>query len=212
MTEDDASYRRSVRNTVVVIAVMILVIAAALIIPPLVNPIHEQFNSTATVSSPYGLVLTLSLNGTQLAAAQGESITAWINSTSNEPTNVTASDGWALGPQGLWTKICTSGWPLGVGFMVGYYTSDNYTLGSLVQVPTPVINCPMIPPGPGYFVFPPLGSKATVDLNGTLAQWDLTSTLDLSGSQPSLRPGGVYTAVAADEWGDVAIAHFRVSQ
>lgn len=212
MTEDDASYRRSVRNTIIVIAVMVGVLAAALVIPPIVNPLHEQFNGASTVVSPYGLSLTLRLNGTQLAAGEGESLTAWLNSTSSEVANISAAAGWPLGPQGLWTKACTSGWPLGVGFMAGYYTADNYSLGSLVPVTGPLTGCPLMAGAPGSFLMQPRGSTAIVNVDGALSEWNLTSVLAIGSPQLSSQRGGVYTAIAVDEWGDVAVAHFRVNQ
>jgi hypothetical protein len=212
MASEDASYRRSVRNTIVVIVAMILVIIAALVIPPLVNPIHEEFNSSSTVASPYGLSLTLRINGTQLATGEGETLTAWLNSTSSQVANITAATNWPVGPQGLWTKICASGWPLGVGVMAGYFTADNYSQGSLVRVPIPLVSCPTMMGTPGFFLLQPHGSTAIVKVNGALADWNLTSTLGLAGSLLNSQRGGVYTAIAVDEWGDVAIAHFRVNQ
>jgi hypothetical protein len=212
MAEDDAAYRRSVRNTVIVLAAVVVVIAAALLVPPLVNPIHEQFNNTTSVASPYGFVLSLRLNGSQLTAGQGETIMAWVNSTSSVVANVSAASNWPVGPQGLWTRICTNGWPLGVGLMSGYYTSDNYTLGSLVHIPMPLVSCPISISTPGSFLLQPLGSTAIVKVGGTLAEWDLTSTLGLAGNQFSSQKDGAYTAIAVDEWGDLAIVHFRVNQ
>jgi hypothetical protein len=212
LSKDDAAYRRSVRNTVLVLAAVLVVIAAALFIPPLVSPIHEQFNGTASVVSPYGFNLNLRLNGTQLALGQGETIIAWLNSTSIQVVNVSASRNWPLGPQGLWTRICTNGWPLGVGFMAGYYTTDNYSLGSLVPIPMPLVGCPIMVGTPSYFLYAPHSSDATVGLNGTFVKWNLTSTLALGSSQLSPQRGGVYTAIAVDEWGDVVVTHFRVNQ
>jgi hypothetical protein len=191
---------------------MVFVIIAALVIPPLVNPPHEQLNSFSSVASPFGLILSLEINGTQLAAGQGESLTAWLNSTSSEVANVTSASSWPIGTQGLWTRICTSGWPLGVGIMAGYFTSDNYSLGSLVRVPMPMIGCPVMLGTPGFFLMQPRGSSAIVKVNGALATWNLTSALGVGGSLMSSQRGGVYTAIAVDEWGDIALAHFRVNQ
>lgn len=48
--------------------------------------------------------------------------------------------------------------------------------------------------------------------NGNLTEWNLTTTLALPGTEPGLQRGGVFTAIAVDEWGDMAVAHFRVNQ
>lgn len=212
MAEDDAVYRRSVRNTVIVITAMIVVIAAALIVPPLVSPAHEQFNSVTSVASPYGLSLSLRLNETQFAAGQGVAITAWINSTSSEVANISAASTWALGPRGFWTKVCTNGWPLGVGLMAGYFTTDNYSLGSLVPLPSSLVGCPISAGTPSYFLLQPRGSIAIVKLGGSLAQWNLTTVLQLSSNQLTSQRSVVFTAITVDEWGDLAITHLRLSQ
>ena len=209
MSEEDASYRRSVRNTVIVIAAMVLVVAAALSVPQLVSPVHEQFEASASVASPYGFSLNLRLNATQLGAGQGQTITAWLNSTSPQVATISAASDWPMGTDGLWTKLCTNGWPLGVGVMEGYFTAENYSLGSLVRVPMPLIGCPIQSGTPTFFLLQPQGSTAIVKVSGVLAEWNLTSTLGLAGPQLN-SSRGVYTAVAADEWGDVAITHFRV--
>lgn len=207
---EDASYRRSVRNTVAVIAIMIGVIAAALFIPPLANPAHEQFESSASVASPYGFSLNLSLNGTRIGTGQAQVVRAWLNSTSPQVANITAASAWPLGPDGLWTRICTNGWPLGVGVMKGYFAADNYSLGSLIHVPMPMVGCPIQNSAPGFYLLQSHGSTAIVKVGGALTEWNLTSTLGLASSQLNSQGTGVYTAVAVDEWGDVAVAHFRV--
>jgi hypothetical protein len=95
--------------------------------------------------------------------------------------------------------------------MAGYYTTDNYSIGSLVPLPPPLVSCPITIGTPGYFLLQPRGSAAIVKVNGSLAEWNLASTLGLASSQFGSQRGGVYTAIALDEWGDLAIAHFRVS-
>jgi hypothetical protein len=96
--------------------------------------------------------------------------------------------------------------------MAGYYTTDNYTLGSLVPVPMPLVGCPMMMGTPGFFLMQPRGSTAIVKVNGVLSEWNLTSSLSIRSSQLNSQRGGVYTAIAVDEWGDVAVAHFRVDR
>jgi hypothetical protein len=211
MPEDDEQYRRSVRNMLLVLAAVVLTITAALVVSPLVSPVHEQFNSSASVASPYGFTLSVMLNATQLTSAQGLTVTGWMNSTYNQVGNLSAANRWQLGPQGLWTRICTNGWPLGVGVLAGYYTTENFSLGSLVRVPDPLTGCPVSKHAPIYFLLQPHGSIAIVKLDGALAEWDLRTTLGLNGVWLGPQRGGVYTAMVADEWGDVALTHFRVS-
>ncbi len=198
---------------VVVLAAIVLTAFATIFIPPIVNPVHEQFSQTGYSDSVYGFRLNLLLNGTQLAAGHGISVTAWLINTSSGINNVTAASQWPVSLLGLWTRICTNGWPVGVGVMPGYFTTDNYTRGSLIRVPSPLLACPILRDTPAFFLMQPKGSTAIVRLNGVLSDWNLTSTFALGSVQLARnQSGGVFTAVAADEWGDVAIAHFRISQ
>lgn len=209
--DDDEAYRRSERNMALVLGAIVIVIFAALFLPPLISPVHESFQQTAATTSPYGFTLNIELNSTTLVPGSAAAVSAWMNSTDPQPNNVTSASSWAVGPEVLWTKPCTSGWPLGVGVMRGYYSSQNYTLGSLVRFPEPLQSCPVPVGSPSFFLLQPYGTVALAELGTSVVRWDLRSTLVLvPGSLPSLQPG-VYTAVAADEWGDVALTHFRVS-
>lgn len=213
MSEDDAAYRRSERNMALVLAAIATIIFAAILVPSVLNPVHEGFASTGSTASPYGFTLNLRLNATSLGPAAAISITAWLNSTTPQPNNLTAASHWPIGPGGLWTRPCTSGWPLGVGVMRGYYTPDNYSSGSLVYLPVPLVSCPVGSQMPSFFVFQPFGTAALVELGGSALRWDLQSTLSFVPARLAVPPQpGAYTAVAADEWGDIVLAHFRISQ
>jgi len=207
MTPDDRAYRASVRNMVLVLTAVVITVFAAIFIPPLVYPAHEQFLQISSVNSPYGFSLSLRLNATQSSPGGSLTITGWMNNTSSQVNNVTARNQWSIGPSGLWQRLCTSGWPLGLGVMRGYFTSDNYTLGTLVRFPMPLVGCPVSIYVPNSFLMAPHGSKAIVKVGSAIMEWDLTTTLSFGATQPA----GVYTAIAADEWGDVAITHFRIS-
>ncbi|MDG6910611.1 MAG: hypothetical protein JRN08_09600 [Nitrososphaerota archaeon] len=208
---DDVAYRKSVRNMTIVLAAIVITVFAAIFIPPYVYPYHDVFQPAVSLDSPFGFTLHLEINSTSVAPGGGVLLTGWVNSTSSSIENVTAADSWALPQSGLWGKICTSGWPIGVGMMQGHYTQDNYTLGTLVPVPRPLVVCAVYAETPRYFIFEPHSSKALVTLGGNPAIWDIQTSLSFrqytSGYQ--LQPG-VYTAVVADEWGDVLTTNFRV--
>lgn len=76
MAEDGKAYRRSVRNMVLVLGAIVLTVFATIFIPPIVNPVHEQFNQTGYSDSVYGFRLNLRLNATQVAAGNGVAATA----------------------------------------------------------------------------------------------------------------------------------------
>ncbi len=209
-SDDDRAYRKSVRNMSVLLAAIVITVFAALIITPFLNPLHEQFPNSASVDSPYGFAISVTLNATQLGPGRYVSITAGMNSTSPQIENVTAQSAWAVDPNRLWGRLCTSGWPMGIGVMQGYYSEGNLSVGTLIGLPQPFVLCPVLRGTPSYFLLQPHGSKAVVSLNGTLEFWDLQTTLDFgSGSLgQGQRLGGVYTVVLADEWGDVVLLHF----
>ena len=217
--EDDAAYRRSVRNMSFVLAAIVITIFAAIFVPPYVFPSHDNFQRSVSMDSPFfGFTLHLDLNTTTPASSGHVLITGWLNSTSSSLENITTSNSWPLGLSGLWGKICTSGWPIGVGVMKGHYDQDNYTLGKLLPIPQPA--CPSQSEVPSYFILEPHSSKALVDIGGSPQYWiiqtDYTFGYTLNaglpeGAGPNQLPTGVYTAILADEWGEVVTANFLVS-
>lgn len=212
MTEDDRAYARSVRNMSIILAGIVLAVFAAIFVPPLFAPSHVPFSTSSTIPSPYGFDLGVRINATQLGPNQYLEISAWVNNTSSQILNVTAGSNWPLDENGLWGKLCTSGWPIGIGVMRGFYTNYNYTLGTLVPLPRPLVSCPVSSATPQYFLIERYSSEAIASVNGTLERWDLQSNLVFGSTAFGHdRLEGVYTVVAADEWGDVAFLYFTTN-
>ena len=191
-----------------VLVAIVAVAFAAIFLPPIFNPVHEQFVASSSVTSPYGFTLNLGLNTTAVPSGGAVSISAWLNSTSPQIESVSAISSWPIGPAGLWTKTCTAGWPLGVGVLEGYFDSSNYTEGALVQIPGPLINCPNEAPVPTSFILQPFNSNALVESGGSAKMESLQSALTYAPRSPILQQHGAFTVVAIDEWGDVAVVHF----
>ena len=212
MDADDQAYRKSARNMAVILVAMAVVIFAAIFIPPYLNPVHSAYLADVSYDSPFGFVMHLEINSTSIPQGGGILLTGWLNSSSSSYEPINASDSWAFSQDQLWGRVCTSGWPIGLGLMRGHYTQDNYTLGTLIRIPQPLMNCPFQPGTPSTFLFNPHSSEAVVTISGTPALWVIQSALgfgrDASGNQ--LSPG-VYTAVLADEWGDVLATNFLVT-
>lgn len=206
MDPDDLEYKRSVRNMSVVLAVIVITIFAALAASPFLFPVANTFQTSTTYDSAFGFTLHLQVNATALSSGH-LSILGWLNSSSESISNVTAEDTWGVGPTRLWTA-CEPGWPLGVGVMQGHYTQDNYTVGVLYPIPVAAYPCPLGAYSPNSFLLEPHSSKALVTLDGTPQYWVLQSNYTLNSSG---LPPGVYTAVLADEWGDVVTTNFTVS-
>ena len=216
----DVAYKRSVRNMSIVLAAMAITIVAAIYGPPLLFPSKENFQPSVSTDSPFGFALHLQINTTATSGG-GVLIRGWLNGTSPGLDNITAQDSWGVGPGGLYTNQCASGWPIGLGVMYGHYDQDNYTLGTLLPLNPPPPHCLPSPTGtPSYFIFAPHSSKALVDIGGTPQYWPLESACSFGyapgeglpeGTTPGMLPAGVYTVVLADEWGDVLTTNFAVS-
>ncbi len=209
---DDIAYKKSVRNMAIVLASIVITIFAAIFIPPYLNPAHDVFQASVSAVSPYGFTMYLTINSTSVEPTGGILVSGWVNSTSSSVENVTGSDTWGVSQSSrLMGRGCTNGWPIGVGVMEGHYTQDNLTQGSLIPIIVPY-HCPVEPAAPSYYLFEAHSSKALVDIGGTPYIWTIQTTLEFNGStsEYQVQPG-VYTAVLADEWGDVLTTNFVVS-
>jgi hypothetical protein len=215
MDPDDAAYRRSVRNMSLILAAIVLTVFVSLFAFTYFAPPPAGFQPQASTTSPYGFDLSLSLNATSMGPDGGLSIKGWANNTTPNALNVTAMSSWRVDQHLLWTRICTNGWPIGVGVMQGHYTLDNYTRGTFLQFVQPLATCAVQVGSPPWIDFAPHphSSLAIVTISGTPTFWLLQSTLDFghaSLGEAQLKPG-VYTVVVADEWGDIVMTNFRVS-
>ncbi len=220
MDPDDIAYRKSVRNMAVVLAAILITIFAAISIPPLIAPSHDAFQTSVSFASPFGFTMHLTLNSKSISPDGSVQINGWLNNSSNAPLNVSAANSWAYSPGGLSSNPCAAGWPIGIGVLKGHYTGDNYTQGAPLQLTQPACSGNRSITPPGYFLFYPLSSRVLVSINDAPAFWVLQGALSfgegalipntLTGVSGRL-PAGVYTAVLADEWGDVVTASFLVS-
>jgi hypothetical protein len=213
MDPDDSEYRRNVRNMSIVLAAIVIIALGAIFIPPYVFQSHNVFVSNVSETYASGFVLHLSVNSTTVTSSQGVLVSGWVNSSSATIVDINASNSWGLPPANLWGRVCTNGWPIGIGVMRGHYTSLNYTQGILLPIPRPLVSCPVQSGTPKDFVFKPHSSVALVTIGVFPKNWDLRSSFVFWGSARTggqLQPG-IYTAVLADEWGDVLPLIFRVT-
>ena len=198
-----------------VLAAIVVTVFAAIFIPIYAFPGHDVFQQSVSEDSPFGFTLHLTVNSTSVAQGETVFIVGWVNSTSANVQNVSAANSWGFPEHQLWGRLCTSNWPIGVGVMKGHYTSDNYTEGTLIQLPRPMtlVACPVQQAAPTYFLFEAHSSRALVSISGAPYLWVVQTALgvrvDATGNP--LTPG-VYTAVLADEWGDVLTTNFLVTQ
>lgn len=211
MSDDDAAYHKSARNMALVLAAIVITVFAAIFVPPVLNPVHEQFAQSVTYTSPNGFDMYLVVNSTHLAANQSVFMAAWVNNTSTNFSNVTAADQWPL--PGLQYDPCGLGTPFGIGILAGYYSSLNITLGTALSLPVEAVNClaSATPSKPVAFLFEPQSStiiaKSPTGVTETGYEVNTSYSGHLAGGK--LVPfSGVYTVVLADEWGDALVTHF----
>jgi hypothetical protein len=210
--EDEETYRKNVRVMAAILAAIVLTIFIAIYIPPLVNPVRGQFSPKVVQASPYGFTLGLALNSTEVDAGQGIGFSFWLNNTSNQYLNLSfaSPSGFQFG--NLWFPPCVSGWPLGLTVMQGYYSQDNISLGVPLQLPAPAVECPAAISGPTSLLLQPHSTSGIAKFPTGLVTWTLDTTAVFNSVIQSGSPArfsGVYTAVLADEWGDVLVTHFR---
>ena len=214
-SEDDVAYKRSVRNMSFVLAAIVITVFAAIIIPPYINPIHNNFQASVSLETGQSATLFLLVNSTSIAPEGHVNVTIWLKSTYPSINNVTAANQWSLPPGYMWTRSCTAGFPIGVGLMRGHYDQSNYSQGQLLRPNLPWTACPISTTSPRWFAFEPGTPNAIVNLGGTLEHWTISTGViagpgSFAGSGAGGFSPGVYTVLAADEWGDVLTTNFVV--
>jgi|SRR5579863_3542145 len=215
-SEDDVAYKRSVRNMSFVLAAIVITIFAAIIIPPYINPIHDNFQTSVSLGTGQSATLYLQINSTSVAPNGRVNITVWLKSTYPSINNVTASNNWILPSGYFWTRACTGGFPIGIGLMQGHYDQSNYSQGHPLRPNLPLTSCPIQAASPRWFAFEPGTSNAIVNIGGTLEHWTISTGVvagpgTFTGSGTGGFSPGVYTVLAADEWGDVLATNFVVT-
>ena len=140
--------------------------------------------------------------------------------------NITAADLWKYPHDSLnLFNPCVNSSPVGLAILEGYYDLNNFTLGkalTLYNTSIPYL-CTSIGPGAYYLFSPSSNSAQAFDSHG-VPNGNRSMTIDFpalgywTGGIGADSPGpaqfhpfkGVYTVVAADEWGAVAISHFVI--
>jgi hypothetical protein len=125
--------------------------------------------------------------------------------------------------QGLAVGACGSlNYPVGLAVLRGNYDVANFSSAKALQIYRPGISaCPMILAGIGSFGFQASSDNATIfggcqaAGGGGCITETINSTVSFngywSGSGFKSFSNGVYTVVAGDEWGGIAILHFTVT-
>ncbi|MGI0046529.1 MAG: hypothetical protein ACREBB_04995 [Nitrosotalea sp.] len=179
----------------------------------------SQNNTWSQSSYSSDLRLSLSLDSTLISSDKSIGVDISLDNISTQPVRLEAQDFWAIGS--LSPGPCIYNMPVGISVMKGYFTGENMSKG----IPLDIFNgyeilCPAPNMKVKTYVFEPMSSKADI----TECVWampkcagsiDTKDRIVLDGTWNRTRgqtfETGTYTVTGGDEWGDVAIRHFTVT-
>jgi hypothetical protein len=178
------------------------------------TPTTAGFNggNSASSKSASGLSLSLSLDSTTYQPGQQVTIVIDETNTLSKTNRVYTADKWPL--TGLSVSPCgTLNYPFGVSIFQGNYTTANVSSAMPLTLfyPSELHGCPFILSGINSYVFQPLNDVAAIYQISNIEPFiekinKEVQTTGLTDADP-----GVYSVVAGDEWGDLVIVHFTVS-
>ncbi len=234
---ETATAASSWRTTALVVLTVGLIVAvtAALVLP--YSPVRgggahpsPTSNSTGTATATdrgLGIELVLSVTPSQGPRATSFEVNATVWNTLSRPNNVTGVGdyhGVQVNP------LCNTG-PVTFEVLRGYYTLANFTAGDVLGIHgVQNMMCTVPTSALSYYVFQPnsdrfAGPSPQVQMTGAqsgAAAGAVTSRAATAGmslvnvyssgfANPEPFPAGAYTVVAADNWGQLAAAHFTVT-
>jgi hypothetical protein len=167
----------------------------------------------AYANSQDGLQLRLSINSTTMITPGSVAVNVSEYNTLAFVNNVTESSGWQT-RGALSSCPNTNVQPFGIAVYQGYYTAQNVSQGSQLQI-FPITACPMFIRLVTGYVFQPNSDAATIQPGSGASPTPMTSVVTVSGTYAGLGQthplnAGVYTFVAADEWGALAFLYVTV--
>ncbi len=164
-----------------------------------------------SVASQYGLRLMVNMNATEIVPGESVQVNLTEFNTLPRVNNVSASGDW---PVGVALGPCENEFdqPFGIAVYAGHVDAQNLSQGQRVDI-FPAVACPMYIRLVTGYEFQPQSNLAVV-LPGSATPSPLVGSVVLSMSyspQAQPLPPGVYTVVAADEWGALAFLYFQVN-
>jgi hypothetical protein len=204
-----------------VVVVAVIAVSTAILVIGMHHPAPFP-NLVSTNSSELGLSLALALNTTEIHTGNVVNITVYVTNIRSVLNNITAEDQWTT----MWLKFGEQSSRLCPLFfanaqvILGYYTLSNvtalpYNSTAILQltkwVSPPHCSAPAFV-WEAFFPFQP--HEAVVGYYYPARGYYPADTRYSFGDGHYLSfklfDAGVYTVVAADEWGQLVITHFRV--
>jgi hypothetical protein len=223
--------KHKIRNFLTVIALLLSTVAAGCgkitttPTPAMTTTLITTQTSSSTTTDINGLSLSLSTDRTTYQPSQDISITVDEANTLSEINNVPVSNNRPY--SGLQAAPCDYISPYGIAVFQGNYTASTFSAGTPLTLYDPHVArlCPTIFGITSYSFQPSSDMAAVIEgsnpsptnssqqmkyeltLNGYWPDDNYSSNSQLTNFAP-----GVYTVVAGDEWGDLVVVHFTVSQ
>jgi hypothetical protein len=215
------------------IGVIIGVISLLIVLAGCGSSITQSITTTATninginsVSKKFanGLSLSISVNPQIIKPGYPVHIVISESNTLSKTNNLRVSNKWPM--SGLSVGICgTESYPFGVAVFQGSYTNANLSTATPLELYDPntqVMGC--VPPVSNITAYDFKSSSDIATLDGNAINGNATFEMSAQvigginwvGNPPNavqqyFEPG-VYTVVGGDEWGNMIILHFTVSQ
>lgn len=207
------------------IVVIIILLASTIVYfsLPSSTTIHSPTSPTIYNTEP-DLNLTFSLSQSSLNKGEGLNITVALFNNESHFLMVNVSDNWPyfLGEQNSMTMgPCGGNLPFGIVILNEDYNLTTYSQGSPLTIYEPgIYMCPVEYPISSYEFLPLSNHTLLISSENPPINYTLESSIFLNGSwfyvgnQLEFRnfSPGIYTVVAADEWGAVQIVHFSVDK
>ncbi|HZS74328.1 MAG TPA: hypothetical protein VFA69_07485 [Candidatus Nitrosotalea sp.] len=157
------------------------------------------------------LQLSLLVNGQYQNPSEPVGIDVYLNNTTSKPLTLTGSGNW---PRNDLTSSMCSNLPFGISILDGYYDEQNMT-GAKSLLLYGTAPCPLLPQIKSY-TFQPFSTKATQECDTLFSctglvdmkkHFDIGDYVDGNNLHQPFKTG-MYTIIAGDKWGNVAIQHF----
>ncbi len=174
--------------------------------------------TTYTATNPnLGIRLTISLNASNIRVGGAVNYSASVYNTRPSENNVSSASSWAI-PGLIDTATGPTDSPIAYAIMPGYYVSSNISKAPSIDYG---MCCSTVMGGVAVYSFQAMSDKASVIGNCNpnpcftrpVSTWRSLSQYPTGvggGVHWESFTAGVYTVVAEDEWGDVALASFTV--
>jgi hypothetical protein len=182
-----------------------------------------EFNNvnSASIKSGNGLSLSVSLDAKTYQSGYAITIIITEYNTLSKTNKRPIADKWPI--KGLSDGICgTDNFPFGIAIFQGNYTADNISTATPLILDNPNIIVPDCMPS--VFNFTAYDFKPSSDIAFLNAPYgsttfemsrEVTAGVYWEGNRPDavqqFFAPGVYTVVAGDEWGNLVVLHFTVT-